>query len=233
MLPDKTEWANEFVRSKKYQDIVDKINLFPEPEFLPTWDQRKSFQKIPGRRRIYLYKMLPLQAFYIIDYIDKQTNGGNIVNITSDYNLFAGMYNITDWLGHNTYYTLSGTTLLNIIDLKTVMENSISIVDECRPGFSKIEKVLFDAGHKTKNYCYVALDSVNMLRATSKEFIADQQLDKYYKRMLFVDDIVDNLSEKYEIVLYENLMEDDMHESVDPFDGDIRILFKPKTSKEV
>lgn len=233
MLPDKQEWAKEFIGSSRYWDIIEKISIFPEPDFLPLWDYRSDWLKVTRRHNIYIRRILPLQAFYIIDYIDKQTNGGNIVNLCAGPNTFAGMYNITDWLGKSSFRSEADTTLLDLDGITNLeFENSMSVCQEIFLGYDKLEKVINQLANMTRNYCYVSFDSVELRKYTPKQYMESNQLSKYYKRMMFVDDIVDRLSTKFEVVYYENIMQDldEDADNVEPFDGDIRILLKVRPS---
>lgn len=236
MLPDKQEWAKEFIGSDRYWDIIEKISIFPEPDFLPLWDFRSDWVKVSRRQNIYLRRILPLQAFYIIDYIDKQTNGGNIVNLCAGSNTFAGMYNITDWLGKTSFRCEAQITLLDLDGITNLeFENSMSVCQELALGYHALEKVIKQLANMTNNYCYVSFDSVDLRKYTPEQFIVNNNLSKYYKRILFVEDIVDRLSDRFDIVYYENIMEDldKDADNVEPFDGDIRLLLKAKPSVKV
>lgn len=233
MLPDKQEWAKEFIGSDRYRNIIDKISIFPEPDFLPLWNFKSDWVKVSRRQNIYLRRILPLQAFYIIDYIDKQTNGGNIVNLCAGPNTFAGMYNITDWLGKTSFRCEAQTTILDLDGITNLeFENSMSVCQEIPLGYHVLEKVVNQLANMTNNYCYVSFDSVDVKNFTPAEFVASNNLSKYYKRIMFLEDIIDRLSDRFEIVYYENIMvsTDEDIDNVEPFDGDIRLLLKARPS---
>lgn len=235
MLPDKKTWTEQFVDSDVYKQIVQQIDLFPNPDFVPVWNFRAGWPNVGRRHNIYLRRLLPLQAFYIIDYIDKQTNGGHIVNLTGGPNYFAGMYNITNWLGKTTLVNQPPLSVLELEHKDLSFDNTICICEVEKLGLVQLESVINNIVSITKNYGYVAFDSVELKNNTPKQFMIDNNITKYYKLVMFIDEIVDRLSDKVDIIEYENIMEDleEGADNLEPFDGDIRILFRTKTSTKV
>lgn len=233
MLPDKKKWEKEFLSSKRYKQITETIRDYPDYDFLPVWHLRDGWRPFEEKRqRYYLFRILPLQSFYILDYINKQTNGGTIVNLCEGLNLFANMYNVVNWRGKNTISN-DKPHIWTLYDEGVQFENVFSACGFYSLCFVRFESFLSHYAGLTKNYGYISVNSFDLKVFTDKNFIDSNELNKYYKLVSFVDNIVERLSKHVDIIEYENLIELEPEypdNAYDPLEGDIRILFKAKPS---
>lgn len=229
MLPDKETWAKKFVGSAKYKKILEAIHNFNDPSFIPVWNHRDGWRQEEKRQRVYLHRVLPLQSFYILDYIDKQTKGGTIVNLCEGLHMFAGMYNVVSCKD----FFPSTSSVYELHDLNKKFDNVFSVCGYSGITLDEFERFLIRFARLTNNYGYIAVDSFEIVKRTNNDFVNSNELFKYYKLILFFDGIVERLSKRVDIIDYENHIELEPEypdNSYDAIDGDIRILFKVKPS---
>lgn len=236
MLPDKLVWAEEFTNSERYLDIVNCINAIPEPPLTPLWDLNPLPQELPSRHHFYMRRFIPLRSFYIIDYINTVTNGGNIVNMCEGNNYFAGMYNIKNTNGTSTFINSAPYTINDRIDGITVplFDNAFSVCENYYASLEKLETYVEAFANCIKysengGYGYIAFNSFLVRAVTPESFIVQEELNMFYKLNLFVDAIFERMETKVDVILYEN----DIQENPDdgnPVDGDIRFFFRVKPS---
>lgn len=233
MLPDKKEWEKEFLSSERYKELTDTIRNYPDYEFLPVWNIKDGWRPAEEKRqRYYVFRIFPLQSFYILDYINKQTNGGTIVNLCEGLNWFANMYNVVNWKSHNTVAN-DKPNVWRLSEEGVKFDNVFSACGFNSLSFSDFGSFLVRYAELTKDYGYISINSFDLKVFTDSNFIASNELNKYYKLMNFVDGIVDRLSKHVDIINYENLIElepEHPNNAYDVLDGDIRILFKAKPS---
>ena len=230
MLPDKDEWAAEFIGSDRYNKIIDLIGCLPDPKWLHVWNPRDGWRYQERRHFWYMHKVLPLQSFYILDFINKKTNNAPIVNICDGTNLFEGMFNVVLWSKSMEDRRMG---VYQLYDLNKKFDNVYHSSNHRTLTFEEMNSYLYRYSALPKDYGYIAFDSFEMLRRTNRDFINEHELFKYYKLMSFIDQAVERLSTRVDIVHYENLIELEPQypdNSYDEVDGDIRILFKSKLS---
>lgn len=235
-LPDKKAWAEEFVKSKKYEQLIRCINNIPDPDFVPVWDITKLLTNVPPRHRYYTKKIIPLTSFYFIDYINEATNNGIITNICEGNNYFAGTFNIKNCDGSDTFVNKNPIKFTDHVILggDVRFDNAISICEN----FSCNLKLLADHINQfincinyseTQGYGYIAFESYVLRARTKPEFILKNNLDKFYKLNMFIDSVIESFADKVDIIKYENELAETV-DDINPVDGDIRLLFKTKPS---
>lgn len=238
-LPNKKTWAENFIKSEKYVNILRCINNIPDPDFSPVWNISKLNNNIPLRHHFYLRKVVPLTSFYFIDFISVATDGGIITNICDGNNYFVGMFNIRNGDGSNNFANIKPIKLDKLMIFKKGIsfDNAISICENVACNFELLEKYIDQfirciRYSKDQGYGYISFNSFLLMSQTSHEFIVKNDLNKFYRLNMFVDSIIDSFANKVEIIEYENdIVENE--EDGNPVDGDIRFLFKVKPSVEV
>lgn len=239
----KKEWASQYIISEKYKRVVECIENFPYPDYRATFtplDELEHPTITRQRLKFYMKKIIPLTAFYYIDYIDNQTGGEEIINVCDSDNMFAGMYNIKTWDGKNSFYNLLPLPAQNAIAAhNNKYDNLICVCEPSCTTLNDLGGLLTGLSNTIKRnkvgYVYFAFDSHQARRSTSGTISINFELHKYYRLNQFIDDTVYNALRKCDIISYENVIQDvdDDDDSIDSIDGDVRILFKTRPSAEV
>lgn len=240
MMLSKKEWASSFVTSDKYKSIVHCIENLPYPDYRATFTPFNGAENptISSQRlKFYLKKIIPLTAFYYVDYIDSQTNGEEIINVCDSDNLFAGMYNIKLWNGSNSFYNPSPLPLLQtVLTHENRYDNVMCVCEQSCAPLGDLEKLVAGFANTIKKdkvgYGYLAFDSHRARAMTRPSVLYQYDLKKYYRLNQFIDDAIENALKHCDIISYENIIEDidDNSDDIDIIDGDVRVLFKTRPS---
>lgn len=240
MMLSKKEWESSFLNSDKYKSVIHCIENLPYPDYRATFypfDGVENPTITSQRLKFYLKKIVPLTAFYYIDYINNQTSGEEIINVCDSDNLFAGMYNIKMWNGANTFYNqqpvpAAKATIVHqnkYDNLICICEQSCTPIDELSTLLSGLAKTI----RKDKvGYVYFAFDSHRSREITFESAKQRLSLHKYYKLNEYIDSAVEEGLKDCDIISYENIIEDvdSQSDNIDRIDGDVRVLFKTRPS---
>lgn len=237
MLPDKNEWAKEFLGSERFKKITRCVEDIPDPEFIAVWDVAAPYRPISMKHNLYMRRVLPLTTFYVLDFIDKQTKGGSIVNLCYKKNYFTGMYNIQTRSGSKKFYDPDSYGIDKLHLQSNKYKNAICVCEDSETNLQTLESTLKSFSDtiiysSNQGYGYITFDYFLLLKRTNEQFILDNELNKQYKMYLFLDSIIERFSNYVEIIHYESVLGENEDEC-NSIDGDIRILFKVKPSTEV
>ncbi len=238
-LPDKLEWIDNFLQSKKYSDAqaeITKIRL-NHCVFFDNESFTYSFNNVTPRHADLMFGKLHIQPFYILDYISSQNND-IIYDIGCGYNFFKKFYNIVG-IDPNS----NNADIIDKFDdafikkYKGQFTNAISINAIHFCDVSKIIKRLqeFYSLIKIGGYGYVAINLQRVLDCTNNKINKISNLDfteKVLNHFFPTNDLIKDFSSlietainsiKGELIFFQNNCYEELN---DPANGNIRILFK-------
>lgn len=246
-LPDKLEWIDNFLQSKKYSDAqaeITKIRL-NNCVFFDNESFTYSFNNVTIRHEDLMFGKLDIQPFYILDYISNQNND-IIYDIGCGYNFFKKFYNIVGIDPNDKAADIKDTFNKEFAEkYRGKFENAITInaIHFCNIAQFPLHVDAFINLVKPNGYVYIAINVIRLLEKTDIDFtldlvrkkpITDQKLipilESYRNNLIdfknlstYFHNIVSKLEDH--VVYYEDMLEQNPNESLN---GNIRILIKRK-----
>ncbi len=235
MLPDKAQWLSNFVESTKYKEIVYEVEKLRGDVFFtfePTISNSTNWSDSPRYKQL-RSGIINLQPFYILEYISSMNNG-KIYDIGCGYNFFKKFYNIVgiDPLDINAdiqdefndnFVKKNNLSLDNIFSINAIHFCKLLDLEERISNFFSLVRPNGNA--------YLAINIERVFDNTFKDYQGASKtlLNKLYPNglALGIDESIKKIldSNVYEVILYENLIEQYRNEIVD---GNLRILIKRK-----
>lgn len=224
-MPSKTEWIDTFVKSNKYQTLLEKANSYKiEPillfDELNVNNQTRPFTTRENDIRAGIFD---LQPFYILDYISQHTQE-SIYDIGCGFNFFKNFYNIVGIDPDSKY-----------ADIKDAFDD-----DFCSRYYNKLPNVFsINAIHFTSfdnleirikkyfdlissGYAYLAINLSRVYEKTfNKELKDKKQFAEVFDKIKTIKKIISNI--EGEILM----LEDSFIKNPDSgMNGNIRVLIK-------
>lgn len=230
MLPDRKMWCEQFIHTEHYKNICNQIDTFPVPNIESYWEGwEEPRYDIPRRLYMYLRRIVSLCSFYPIDYINKVTEGQEIINVCYKQNFFANMYNICTPNGTRTFNHLNPIGHNRLAEFyKKQFKNAFSICEYYDTKLFNLDLVIKDFIGMIEDggYGYFAINVMQMFGGLDEKYVTKHELNKYYRVIMFIDNIFEQATRNVDVLYYENILESLEHHNT--VDGTIRLFFKTR-----
>lgn len=230
-LTPKDIWEQEFKEGNLYKEIIDFVNI----KFLTTFIENykntnvvtyynmeediSTYQQLTPREQLFLNKSVTLDSFRILEFFDKFAEKP-IYDIGCGMNLFKNFYNVIG------------------IDPNNVMADKKDIFDDdfvknhqnCFPSAIAINSLHFitidDAQHRINQFAStIKKQGYGYITFNARMFFLEDDFSIDHKQL---KDFFDNIIKKIDLCIidYDFLVTDAETSFSNPYDGNIRILFK-------
>jgi len=221
-LPNKTEWEDEFIKSKSFE-IIKKIIIDVK---------KRKLSKFTTSRERYLHQdeiLSSLSSFYFVNYIVENTKTYPIIDVGCGMNLFKNIYPIIGLDPVDTRADIKG--IFNIDFVKKYRENFYSAIAINSLHFIPIWKIknrikLFSNIIKKDGLGYFTMNSKVLIQNTDKNFISKKKLYENNNLSEYIFNEIFELDNILELLHYEDHINTLNH--FPNINGDIRIVFRKK-----
>jgi hypothetical protein len=223
-MPDRRSWTEEFLLSKKQIFLRLKDT---ELEFIDNIEERHWLNDyLCTPRETWLHRgFVPLDSFFMIDYMVQRTNVFPIIDIGCGMNLFKHFFDIigldkfptADIRGHfdedflkdnkNKY---GGAIAINSLHFTPIQEMKNSI--------KWLANII-----KPRGYGYITYNVSRLIEHTDQKFIQLHGLDQSAKLSNYLFSSISNIGSDIEIIYYLDKITETPDETID---GNLRILFR-------